>query len=163
LAIAKYSGSEAYMFFGPTAAATTIFNSQCIECLENRASHLASKSLSATYREIQQFVCQPPMFCGCTVSYSFEVTLPLSHGPTLLDISMIHPCCATCVAATSQTRGPAAALRDRDKYRAHTGHLHPGHTFVPASVEMYGHLGRPIIRYLRTLTLSGCHPGIVPC
>jgi hypothetical protein len=30
--------------------------------------------------------------------------------------------------------------------------LHPGHTFVPASVETYGHLGKPIMRYLRTLS-----------
>jgi hypothetical protein len=28
----------------------------------------------------------------------------------------------------------------------------PGHTFVPASVETYWHLGRPIMRYLRTLS-----------
>jgi hypothetical protein len=65
---------------------------------------------------------------------------------------MIHPRCATYVAAASQTRGAAAALRDRDKYRAHAGHLHPGHTFVPASVETYGHLGKLIMRYLRTLS-----------
>jgi hypothetical protein len=81
-----------------------------------------------------------------------EVTLPPAHGPTLLDISMIHPCCATYIAAASQTRGAAAALRDKDKYRAHVCHLHPGHTFVPASVETYGHLGRPVMRYLRTLS-----------
>jgi hypothetical protein len=43
-----------------------------------------------------------------------EVTLPPPHGPTLLDISMIHPRCATYVAAASRTRGAAAALRDRD-------------------------------------------------
>jgi hypothetical protein len=30
--------------------------------------------------------------------------------------------------------------------------VHPGHTFVPASVETYGHLGKPIMRYLRTLS-----------
>jgi hypothetical protein len=65
---------------------------------------------------------------------------------------MIHPRCATYVAATSQTRSAAAALRDRDKYRAHADYLHPGHTFVPASVETYGHLGRPIMRYLRALS-----------
>jgi hypothetical protein len=70
----------------------------------------------------------------------------------LLDISMIHPHCASYVAAACQTRGAAAALRDRDKYRVHAGHLHPGHTFVPASVETYGHLGRPIMRYLRALS-----------
>jgi hypothetical protein len=55
------------------------------------------------------------------------------------------------VAAASQTRGAAAALRDRGKYRAHAGDLHPGHTSVPASVEPHGHLGRPIMRFLRTL------------
>jgi hypothetical protein len=81
-----------------------------------------------------------------------EVTLSPPHGTTLLNVSMIHPRCATYVAAASQTRGAPAALRDRDKYRAHAGLLHPGHTFVPASVEMYGHLGKPIMRYLRTLS-----------
>jgi hypothetical protein len=44
------------------------------------------------------------------------------------------------------------ALLDRDKYRAHAGHLHPRHTFIPASVDTYRHLGRPIMRYLRTLS-----------
>jgi hypothetical protein len=46
--------------------------------------------------------------------------------------------------------GAAAALRDRDKYGVHAGHPHPSHTFVPASVETYGHLGRPIMQYHRT-------------
>jgi hypothetical protein len=75
---------------------------------------------------------------------------------------MIHPRCATYVAAASKTRGAAAALRDRDKNRAHAGHLHPGHTFAPASVETYGHLGRPIMRYLRILSdvASVCSPAV---
>jgi hypothetical protein len=41
-----------------------------------------------------------------------------------------------------QTQGAADALRDRSKHQAHAGHLHPGHTFVPASVQTYEHLGR---------------------
>jgi hypothetical protein len=49
-------------------------------------------------------------------------------------------------------QGAAATLSDRDKYRAHTGRLHPGHTFVLAGVETYGHLGSPTMRYLRTLS-----------
>jgi hypothetical protein len=81
-----------------------------------------------------------------------EVTLPPPHGPTLLNVSMIHPRCPTHIAAVSQIRCAAAALRDRSKNRTHAGHLHPGHTFVPASVGTYGHLGRPIMRYLRTLS-----------
>jgi hypothetical protein len=81
-----------------------------------------------------------------------EVSGPPPHDPTLLDISMIHPRCPTYVAAASETRGAVAALRDRSKYQAHAGHLHPGHTFVPASVETYGHLGKSIMRYLRTVS-----------
>jgi hypothetical protein len=80
------------------------------------------------------------------------MALPPPHGSTLLDISMIHARCATYIAATFQTRGAAAALRDRDKYLAHTRHLYPGNTFVPASVKMYGHLGMLIMQYLRTLS-----------
>jgi hypothetical protein len=38
--------------------------------------------------------------------------LPSPHGPTLLDIFMIHPLCLTYVAAVSQTRDAAAALPD---------------------------------------------------
>jgi hypothetical protein len=78
-----------------------------------------------------------------------EVTYP--HGPSLLDISLIHPRCATYVAAAFQIKGAAAALPDRDKYRAHAGHLHPGDTFVPASVKTYRNLGRPFMRYLCSL------------
>jgi hypothetical protein len=81
-----------------------------------------------------------------------EVTRPPPHDPTLLDIAMIHPHCSTYAAAASQTRSAAAALRDRSKCWAHAGHLHPGHTFMPASVETYGHLGRLIMRSLRTLS-----------
>jgi hypothetical protein len=56
--------------------------------------------------------------CGCWSSGAraeIEVTLPLPHGATLLDISKIHPRCPTYVAAASQTQGTAAALRDRSK------------------------------------------------
>jgi hypothetical protein len=84
-----------------------------------------------------------------------EVALPSPHGgarvTSLLDVSMIHRRFPTHVAAASQTRGTAAALRDRSKCQAHAGHRHLGHTFVGAGVETYGHPGKPIMRYLRTL------------
>jgi hypothetical protein len=64
---------------------------------------------------------------------------------------MIHPLCLTYVAAASQTRGAVASLPNRSKYRAHAGHLHPGHTFVSATVETYGLQGEPVMRYVRTL------------
>jgi hypothetical protein len=41
---------------------------------------------------------------------------------------------------------------DRSKYQAHAVHLHPAHTFVPASIETYRHIGRSIMRYIRTLS-----------
>jgi hypothetical protein len=81
-----------------------------------------------------------------------EVTLPPSHGPILLDMSMIHPRCPTYEAADSLTQSAAAALRDMSKQWAHAGHLDPSHTFVPASLDRYGHLGRPIMLYLHTLS-----------
>ena len=33
-----------------------------------------------------------------------------------------------------------------------SGHYHPGYTFIPASVETYGYLGKPLVRYLNTLS-----------
>ena len=41
------------------------------------------------------------------------------------------------------------AKRDALKYRGNNGHHQPGHTFIPASVETYGYLGKPIVRYLK--------------
>ena len=41
-------------------------------------------------------------------------------------------------------QGSAAAKRDALKYRGNNGHHHPGHTFIPASVEAYGYLGKPM-------------------
>jgi hypothetical protein len=55
-------------------------------------------------------------------------------------------------AVTSQMRDPVATLRDMSKYRTHAGHLQPGYSIVPALVQTYVQSGRPIMRYLRTLT-----------
>jgi hypothetical protein len=65
---------------------------------------------------------------------------------------MIHPRCPTYVATASQEWGAATAQHDRSKYRSHVAHLQPCHTFVPGSVKTYGHLGRRIMQYLRTLS-----------
>ena len=43
-------------------------------------------------------------------------------------------------------------MRDALKYRGHNGHYHQGYTFIPASVETYGYLGKPLVRYLNTLS-----------
>ena len=65
-------------------------------------------------------------------------------------MSLTHPRAATYVAAIIQ--GSAAAKRDALKYQGHNGHYHPGYTVIPASVETYGYLGKPLVRYLNTLS-----------
>ena len=81
-----------------------------------------------------------------------EARLPPPHGPALLDVSLIHPHAATYVTDAAATQGSAAAKRDALKYRGHNGHYHPGYTFIPASVETYGYLGKPLVPYLNTLS-----------
>ena len=49
-------------------------------------------------------------------------------------------------------QGSAAAKRDALKYREHNAHYHPGYTFIPASQETYGYLGKPLVHYLNTLS-----------
>jgi hypothetical protein len=56
--------------------------------------------------------------------------------------------CPKCVGQLEAT----AVLLDRSKHNTHAGHLHPSHTFVPASLKTYGHLGRPVMQCLRTLS-----------
>lgn len=44
----------------------------------------------------------------------------------------------------------AAAERDALKHRGDNGRHHPGHTFIPASVETHGYLGgKPLVRCLK--------------
>jgi hypothetical protein len=81
-----------------------------------------------------------------------HATLPPPYGPTLLDVSIIHPRSSSVIHQAACTRGSAAAFRDRQKYRANTAHQHAGHVFIPASVETYGYLGRPLVGYLRALS-----------
>jgi hypothetical protein len=54
-----------------------------------------------------------------------------------------------CVADASQTTGATVALGDRSKLPEHAGHMHPGHTFVPASVKTYAHVSKAVMQYIR--------------
>jgi hypothetical protein len=58
------------------------------------------------------------------VRANLEVTLPPSHGTTLLDVSMIHPRCSTYVATVFQTCDATAALHDNIIYHVHSVHMH---------------------------------------
>ena len=88
--------------------------------------------------------------------------LPPPHDPTLLDMSLAHSRSATFVTDAVAMQGSAAAKRDALKYQGHNGHCHPGYTFIPASVETYGYLGKPKVRYLNTLggVAADCGPAV---
>jgi hypothetical protein len=77
---------------------------------------------------------------------------PPPYGITLLDISHTHPRCATFVHLAAQQPGATAASRDRDKYRGIEGHALEGQTCVPASVEAYDYLGKPLVHVLSQLS-----------
>ena len=81
---------------------------------------------------------------------SLRVTPP--HGLTFLDVSLTHPRAATYAINAAAMQGCAAAKRDALKCLGNNSHHHPGHTFIPASVETLGHLGKPLVRYLKTLS-----------
>lgn len=78
--------------------------------------------------------------------------MPPPYGNSVLDVSITHPRGASVIGVAAQSPGAAAAKRDQDKYRSHQGHQHPGYTFVPASVETYGFLGKPLVRYLNDIS-----------
>ena len=78
-----------------------------------------------------------------------EAKLPPSQGPNLLDVSLTHPRAATYVTDAAAIQGSAAANQSL-KYWGNNGHHQPGHTFMPASEETYGYLGKRLVRYLNT-------------
>ena len=85
-------------------------------------------------------------------AYIEDRWLPPPHGPTLLDVSLTHPRAATYVTDAAAMQWSAAAKRDALKYRGHSGHHHPGYTFIPAFSGTNDYLGKPLVRYLNTLS-----------
>ena len=88
-----------------------------------------------------------------------EAKLPPPHGRTLLDVSLTHPRAATYLTDAAAMQGSAAAKQDAIQHRGNNGHHHPGHTFVPASAETCGYLGKALVRYLNTLSEVAAAPG----
>jgi hypothetical protein len=78
--------------------------------------------------------------------------LPPPLGLTLLDVSVTHPRCSSYVHAAAASPGATAASRDQVKYNAMSGHALHGQRFVPASVETYGYLGKPLVQFLSQLS-----------
>jgi hypothetical protein len=80
-----------------------------------------------------------------------EATLTPANGPTLLNISMIHPRYLTNVAAASK-RGAPLLLCVTGASTECMQAICLGHTCVPASAATTWHLGKPIMRYVRTMS-----------
>ena len=83
-----------------------------------------------------------------------EARIPPPHGPALLDVSLTHPRAATYVT-------DAAAMQ----HCGHNGHYHPDYTFIPASIETYGYVGKPLVRYLNTVrkVAAARGPAVTQC
>ena len=81
-----------------------------------------------------------------------EARLRPPYCPTFLDVSSSHLRAATYVTDAAAMQGSAAAKLDALKHRGHNGRHHPGCTFISASVEIDGYLGKPIVLYLNTLS-----------
>ena len=74
------------------------------------------------------------------------------HCLTLLEVSLTYPRAATSVIDAAAIQRSAAAKRNAVIYWGDDGHHYPGHTFVPASLKTYGHLEKPLVRYLNILS-----------
>jgi hypothetical protein len=81
-----------------------------------------------------------------------QAFLPPPYGITVLNISITHHSCATNVHQAAQRPGATATRRDRDKFRGIEGHALEGQTYVPASVETYGYLGKSLVQFLSQLS-----------
>jgi hypothetical protein len=71
------------------------------------------------------------------------------YGNSVLDVSITHPRVASVLAAAAQRAGSVAAKRVQGEYQRHQ---HQGCTFIPASVETYGYLGKHLGRYLNAIS-----------
>ena len=80
-----------------------------------------------------------------------EARLPQPHGPALLDVSITHPRATTYVAGAAARQGSDAEKRDPVKRREHNGQ-HPSYSFISASVEAYGYVGKPPAYYIKTIS-----------
>jgi hypothetical protein len=69
--------------------------------------------------------------------------MPPPYGDKVLDISITHLRDISAIAAAAQSAGATAAKRDR--------HQHQEYTFVLWSVETYGSLDKPLVRYLNDI------------
>jgi hypothetical protein len=88
---------------------------------------------------------------GCQGTQAdIEVTLPRPHGPTFLDISMIHPRCPT-YGRCFPDAGRRCRSAGQEQVPCACGTSAPQSHFVLVSVEANWHLRKPIMRYIRSL------------
>ena len=78
--------------------------------------------------------------------------LVIAKSLTILDISVIHPCAASHIKHAKSDPGWAAAMRDEAKRKSYAAGGYEGYAFVPFSVESYGRLGQPAMKFLKKLS-----------
>ena len=67
------------------------------------------------------------------------------------DVSIIHPACSTYRAKAAEEDGHAANLRDEQKQAKYDKYGDKAYSFVPLSIETYGRLGGPFMKFITRL------------
>jgi hypothetical protein len=79
-----------------------------------------------------------------------------------VDVSVVHPAADSFVGAAARAPGAAAAARDLHKRNLYLRRgFDRGFELVPFSVESYGRLGEPAMRFLATLAATAASGGRV--
>jgi hypothetical protein len=85
----------------------------------------------------------------------------MPQGIAIADVSVTHPTSLNTLSRAAATTGAAALHRDRQKQTAYARVDPNGYSFVPFSVESYGHLGQPAMKLLHSLGDGAAGPGSV--
>ena len=90
--------------------------------------------------------------CNNSQSMAQSAGKDFRDGAVVLDVSITHPRATTYVAGAAARQGSAAEKQDHVKGCEHNGHHQPGYSFIPASSETCGCLGKPLASYINTIS-----------
>jgi hypothetical protein len=83
----------------------------------------------------------------------------MPQGICIADVSVIPPLSINSLSAAAASAGAPAARRDHQKRTTYAGVELNGYSFVPFSVESYGHIGQHAMKLLHQLGDEAAGPG----
>jgi hypothetical protein len=75
------------------------------------------------------------------------------------DVSVIHPGASTYCAVAAKTDGSTATRRDADKTALYRGYGAGCYRFVPLTVDTFGRLGKPLMKFITYVSDQATQPG----